>query len=347
MIRKESYLHTRNYGCRIRRYTREGLEMLSLENQQIKVVVALGKGADIVELLHKKTDTDFLWHSFTPLKNITVVPTKNPQDGNFLDTYSGGWQELFPTHGNPTSYHGGEIGMHGEACIYPWDCTVLEDTPECIRVLLSLRTIRSPFLLERTMTLKEEDPTLYIHQKATNVGAVTQDFMWGHHPAFGFPFLDGSVRLHLPGSPKVTYWHCGEYTGPLDKDATGTWPYLPGKDGRMVDVSVAYEPEDKVLMEYAVSDLEDGMFELVNHNKKLGARMRWDKHLFPYIWVWGQFCGSDDYPWYGRSYVMGVEPWSSLPGSYDGARAAGTLLHLEPGRSMGAELSVQLYETEE
>lgn len=347
MERKESYIHTRNYGCRMRRYMLDGVEMLSMENQKIKVVLALGKGADIVELVHKKTDTDFMWHSFNPLKNTNITMTSASSGGNFLDTYAGGWQELFPAHGHPTSFRGGEIGIHGEACIYPWDCTVLEDTPECIKVVLSVRTIRSPFLLERTVMLKEEDATLYMHQKATNLGSKEQEFMWSHHPAFGFPFLDGSVRLYLPGEPTVTYTAADAYKCPFDKDTAGKWPTLPGKDGKMVDMSRAYEPEDKIYMEYGISDLAEGKFELVNHNKKLGARMLWDKEVFRYIWIWALFCGAEDYPWHGRSYVMGVEPWSSMPGGYDEAKEAGTLLQLAPGKSMETDISVELYEVEE
>jgi len=190
MEHMESYLHTRNYGCRLRRYIWNQMEMLSLENQVIKVTLALGKGADIVEFVHKATDVDFLWHSFNPLQTIRHIPTVGAAGGSFLDAYAGGWQELFPTYGAPANFHGGEIGIHGEACIYPWACRVLADTPECVEVLLSLRTVRSPFLLEKRVKLLENDGTLYLHQKVTNLGATEQGFMWGHRPAFGFPFLD-------------------------------------------------------------------------------------------------------------------------------------------------------------
>lgn len=347
MHKPYEYTHTRNYGCRLRRYTMDGMEFLSLENQKIKVVVCLSKGADIVELVHKKTDTDFMWHSFNPLRNVNILPTIASEEGSFMDTYAGGWQELFPTHGHPTSFRGGEIGVHGEAAIYPWDCMVMEDIPQCVKVQLSVRTIRSPFLLERTMMLKENDATLYMHQKATNLGGKEQEFMWSHHPAFGMPFLDGSVRLYLPGEPTVTYWKNDGYSCPFEEDTVGKWPTLPGKDGKPVDMSRAYDPEDKIYMEYGISQLAEGKFELINHNKKLGARMLWDKDVFKYIWIWALFCGSEDYPWHGRSYVMGVEPWSSMPGGYDEAKKAGTLLHLAPGASMETDVSMELFETEE
>lgn len=348
MNHAESYQHTRNYGCRLRRYQWDGVEMLSLENQLLKVVFALGKGADIVEFLHKPTDTDVMWHSFNQLKNITHIPTVAPANGNFLDSYSGGWQELFPTYGGDADYCGTHIGVHGEACIYPWDCKILQDTPECVEVLLSLRTIRTPFLLEKTVRLQGNDATLYLHQKVTNLGAVKQQFMWGHHPAFGFPFLDNSVRLHLAGTPTVTVpGSTIAHRCPFDRETTGKWPALPGKDGKKIDMSCAYRPEDRLYMEYALSDLVEGSYELVNHNTGLGIRLNWDKTIFPYLWIWGLYCGIETYPWYGRAYVMAAEPWSTMPADYNTARNSGGLLELEPGVSMETDVSAAAFLWEE
>lgn len=121
MIR-EMYTHTRNYGCRLRRYLYNGVEMLSLENRRLKAVVALGKGADIVELVYKPMDVDFMWHSFNPLGGAQGKPTVAASGGTFMDSYAGGWQDLFPTYGARATYNGAEIGVHGEACIYPWEC---------------------------------------------------------------------------------------------------------------------------------------------------------------------------------------------------------------------------------
>ena len=77
----EACQHARNYGCRLRRYLWDGVEMLSLENRLLKVVFALGKGADIVEFLHKPTDTDVMWHSFNQLKNIKHISTVAAEAG--------------------------------------------------------------------------------------------------------------------------------------------------------------------------------------------------------------------------------------------------------------------------
>ena len=340
---KEKYIHTRNYGCRIRRYVQNGIEMASMENQKIKVVFALDKGADIVEFTYKPMDVDLMWHSFNELKNIRHISTKASEGGNFLDSYGGGWQELFPTYGGPADFHGGEIGIHGEACLYPWECETVEDTPECVSLKLSLRTIRTPFLREKTVTLRENSAVLEMKQKITNLGAVEQQFMWGHHPAFGWPFIDEHTRLYVKGAPTVTVpqSHIAQRC-PFNKETSGKWPFLPAENG-MLDMSRAYAHEERMYMEYSLSDLEEGAYELVNERLGLGFRMRWDLSRFRYLWIWGMYCGHEDYPWYGRAYTMAVEPWSSLAGDFQEACEKKETLCLGAGESMETELAAEIF----
>ncbi len=346
MERKEPYIHTRNYGCRLRRYRQSGIEMLSMENKKLKVVLALGKGADIMEFLYKPMDIDCMWHSFNELKDGSHMPTVAATGGSFLDSYAGGWQELCPTYGANTLYHGGEIGIHGEACLYPWNCEIVEDVPERIEVKLTLRLIRSPFLLEKRAVLEENGAVLRLKQKITNLSSVMQDFMWGHHPAFGYPFLDESVRIRIDGTPDLVVpastiaHHC-----PFDRETRGKWPMLLAKDGKSLDMSRAYAPEERLYMEYCISGLKEGAYELINENLGLGFRMRFDKEIFRHLWVWGLYRGIEVYPWYGRSYVLAVEPWSSMPGNYESARRAGEVLMLEPGASMETEVFAEAFQT--
>ena len=338
-------LRTRNFGCRMRRYTQNGIEMLSMENQKVKTVLALGKGADIVELVHKQSDTDVMFHSFQNFSNVGKAMTIANPEGSFLDLYTGGWQDLFPTYSAPTDFGGAAIGCHGEAAIYPWDCETVTDTPECVEVKLTLRTVRTPFLLEKHVKLTENDATLRISMKATNLGTVDQEVMWGQHPAFGYPFLDDSVELRLPGTPTVEIPDAfAEKANPFDRGTKGKWPYLTGADGKPVDMSKVHGPEDKIYMEYGVSDLAEGSYELVNRRKGLGVRMRFDTAVFPHLWIWALFCGHEEYPWFGRTYVFGVEPWSTFPYNYTEAKKLGTLLKIPAGKSLETELSAELFE---
>ena len=344
---EELYTHTRNYGCRWRRFIWNGVDMLTLENAKIKITLALGKGADIVELVYKPMDIDCMWHSFNPLGAAGHLPTVAASGGSFLDAYSGGWQDLFPTYGSPARYHGGQIGVHGEACLYPWDCSVVRDSVDCVEVLLTLRLQRSPFWLEKRLAIRGDEAKMELHERIVNESGVEQDFMWGQHPAFGVPFLDESVRLRLAGNPNVIVpQDVIIHHTPFEREVSGKWPFLPGKNGRQIDLSRAYAPQDRLYMEYCISDLEEGRYDLVNENLGLGVRMSWDLEVCPYLWVWGLYCGIDTYPWYGRSYVMAVEPWSTFPSDYNAAREGGRLLKLDAGKSLETELTCELFLTE-
>jgi hypothetical protein len=35
----------------------------------------------------------------------------------------------------------------------------------------------------------------------------------------------------------------------------------------------------------------------------------------PYLWFWQEFGATQGYPWYGRHYNIGLEPFSSYPTS--------------------------------
>ena len=67
----------------------------------------------------------------------------------------------------------------------------------------------------------------------------------------------------------------------------------------------------------------------------------WPQKLFPYLWFWQELRGSFGYPWYGNSYVMAIEPFSSIPGNgLESAIAAGTAPVIQAGGIIDVQLAV-------
>ena len=151
-----SYPPDRNYGCRLTTDgTLKGLRTVVLENQKLRVTVLVDKGTDIVEFLYKPLDIDFMWRSPMPLHNPQhFVPSSSSSHGSFYDHYEGGWQEIVPSFGPPSSYKGAEYGLHGESCLLPWDFRVVADRPDCVSVDFWVRLYRSPFYIEKNSPLK-------------------------------------------------------------------------------------------------------------------------------------------------------------------------------------------------
>ena len=56
------YQNERTYGCRVSdAWSFRGLKTAILENELLRVVILVDKGADIYQLVHKPTDVDFLF----------------------------------------------------------------------------------------------------------------------------------------------------------------------------------------------------------------------------------------------------------------------------------------------
>ena len=110
------YTHFRNYGCRINTdYFYKDLRVAILENEYLKISILIDKGTDIFEFLYKPKDTDFMWLSPWGIRSPSnFVTTISSKEGNFMDYYEGGWQEIIPNFGVSVQSQGTEQGLHGE-----------------------------------------------------------------------------------------------------------------------------------------------------------------------------------------------------------------------------------------
>ena len=163
--------------------TRAGWRVYALENDELRVTVLPDKGADVVELLHKRSGVDPLFRAPWGLQPPGSPPREGWDGHAFLANYEGGWQELFPSVNDPCTYRSEEIPFHGEAATLPWEVEREDDTLRC-----SVRCRRTPFLLERLMRL--EGASLVLEQTVTNRSAHPAHFVWGHHCVLGPPFLE-------------------------------------------------------------------------------------------------------------------------------------------------------------
>lgn len=340
----ERYHYARNYACRIKEYSVNGLRCVSLENEKIKVSILADKGTDIYEFLYKPEDCDVMWHSFNGIRNPSEsVPSISNPRGGFLDYYEGGWQELFPNIGGPARYRGAELGNNGEVCLLRWDYAIEKNTPEEIAVKFTVRTPRTPFYLEKTLSLKSQESTLHIYESITNEGSTDMDFAWGQHPAFGPMFLDESCELTLPD-------HCrGEVppvdfgpNAPLVRGSQFVYPDAESIGGAVYDVSKVPPIDENRNYVYYIYDIPEGWYKLTSKTKNLTFQLHWDKNLFPVLWMWGCFGGTTEYPWYGRNYNLAVEPWSAIPQGPE-QPDRGVKLSLRPNETVSTGFQASLY----
>ncbi len=347
------YYHFRNYGCRLNtNYFYKDLRVAVLENEYLRISILIDKGTDIFEFLFKPKDIDFMWLSpwgiNTPSKFIPSIAAKG---GNFMDYYEGGWQEILPNFGYGGSYYGGiEEGLHGEVCLIPWDYEIVEDTPSIVSVKFKVRTFRTPFYLEKVLTLKQGDPKLYISERLKNEGYSQIKFMWTHHPTFGSAFLDDSTVIDIPEN-KIKLILKKDKDMDIFEVPKGKvkWPQFRNYNDDYIDFSksptLVSNPNNST-DEICIGDLEDGWYAVTNLARKVGFAMKWDEKIFPYIWLWRMYGqGFNLAPWFGRGRCMALELCSSYsPNELNGAIENGTALSLNPQEEIQTNFTAIAYE---
>jgi len=337
------YIHERNFGCRIKEYVWRGLRTITVENEVLRVTILADKGTDIVEFLHKPTDTDFLWRSPMGIVEPQVfVPTNmGRHESSFEDYYEGGWTECFPSGGVPCTYRGVRFGLHGEIALRPWSYTILEDNPDQVSLRFQTRTYRTPYLLQKIITLKRGMPVLEITETIVNEGQVTMEYVWGQHLTFGPPFLDDSCMVDIPAT-RVNAEQIAETSRCLTRDEQ-SWPIVTGRSGKPVDLSRILGPESRVYDMAFLSGMTGGWYAITNRQRGIGFGLVWPEDVFRAVWFWQVYGGALVPPWYGRTYNIGLEPWTTHHNSLEKALQHGTASVLEPGAAVTINLKALVY----
>jgi galactose mutarotase-like enzyme len=329
------------HGCRIDEFVWRGHRLIVMENELLRIGILPSKGADIVELRYKPQDLDVLWHAPQPyLPPGEEIPTVSRSQGNFLDYYPGGWQEVAPNAGPASVYANAQLGQHGEVALLPWDLRVLEDSETRLEIELSVETLRTPFRLCRRMSIASGSAVVNLQERMTNLGEQRLPYQWGHHCALGAPFLEEGCQLIMQPCDVVQ----PEYARGLQRrfavNRPARYPALEtesGGSGR-VDLIPAKSArcEDVLLF----SGLTRAQCALRNARRRMEVRLCWNEKAFPYVWCWQVYGGSVGYPYYGRTYNLAIEPFNCPIEPLDKAAKDGVVPFLDAGASAEAQLEV-------
>jgi hypothetical protein len=311
----EHHRPQRNWGPRIREVEYLGMPLVNLENELLRVGVLAGKGTDVVEFNYKRRDLDFAFLTPGGVRNPASYLSTSPDPlATFIDSYPGGWQEIFPNGGAPATSLGAAYGQHGEVCNLPWDVRVDEESEKTAAVSFVVRGVKSPFRIEKALRLESGESTLFLNETISNESDTTVPAMWGHHLAYGRPFLDETCLIRLPDGVNII-----PHPDPIHPDGRRikadqrpAWPIAEAAGGGKVDLSTL-PPRGTVSEIVYLTDFPKGWYEVVHPGKGIGIRVEWDIEVMPYLWYWMEFGASTGYPWYGQLYTIGLEPFSSYP----------------------------------
>jgi galactose mutarotase-like enzyme len=321
----------RNHDCRLRKIVWRGRRCVSIENETVRMLICADKGADILKLTHKPSDTEMLHQAPAGLPSSHYAQSSPLAAGSFRDLFPGGWYLMLPNGPVPCTHRGAEHGQHGEATFLAWDVVVDEDRAERVTITFHTRLRRTPLSVERRFTVERHSGTITLDECVTSEAAHAIEILWGQHPTFGAPLIEAGTRIDLPAGAR---WSTG-----ADPACSGSWPVgeEPANDlGRVPDEGVDLHDFTRV------SELSAGWFAVSNERRGAGIALRWDETLFPVLGVWRMLGGEGNYPWYGARRMIALEPACDLP-SLAQAASRGTAIVLAPGQTAAARWEVTLF----
>lgn len=331
------YSSGRGYGCRLISYTHKGLNFVAMENAKLRLDICTDRGSDILSLIYKPKDIDFMWKSPTGLKEAgKFIQTCASAGGNYADYLAGGWQELLPS-GGPDVIYGAELGLHGEVAQLPWQWRVEKDTASEIRIAMWCDTVRLPFRVEKTISLRGSESIVHFSEKLTNLCAQELEFIWAQHPTFGAPLIAPGTKLDIPAKTFSTSDFYNSPTAVLPAQYEGQWPVSHGKRFDVVG-------ETPITDLYYLKDLTDGWYAVTNPELKVGFGMRWNLEDFPYITMWQALNSAPGSHWFDRIYCLSVELWNSYTDRLRTARKNGTLRTIGGNETIEVCFAAVVYE---
>lgn len=322
-----------------------GLRTVILENADLRVMVLADKGGDIASLVHKPTDVDFLWRSPVGIRDPTIRSSwGGSADAAWLSTYEGGWQSLFPNGGWASTYGGLDFGLHDESAVLPWRVSVVDSGEECASVELTTELIRTPLSATRRLTLRRDSPTLVVEETITNLATHAFPISYGQHIVFGPPFLSPACRIDLPGATVHVHPEQLDESATLAPDSRSNWPSVTRSDRTERDLRLVPGSDAGSADLMYLGDLADGWYAVTNTDLGVGLAVQFPADLYRFVWQWEVFGGNPGFPWWGRTYSLGLEPFTSA--TTRGLATAvedGSALWMEPGASVESTVRVTPY----
>uniref|UniRef100_UPI0035946CED DUF4432 family protein n=1 Tax=Pricia sp. TaxID=2268138 RepID=UPI0035946CED len=221
----------------------------------------------------------------------------------------GGWQEILP-NSPPMDYRGARLGQHGEVSLIPWDYAIVENTPAEVILKLWTRPLRYPILIEKILTLRQGSKSLQIDETLTNESETELHLMWGHHIAFGLPFLKDGATIETSATRFVAEKRMPEhriFKPGLEQD----WPMVARPDNEKINAAHIRKVSDDKFSDlaYLTAFKENAYYKIATDI--MSFSIEWDKEIFKSLWYWQERFATQDAPWWGKTYAVALEPWTN------------------------------------
>jgi galactose mutarotase-like enzyme len=295
-----------------------------LSSDELEVDVLPANGADVRSIVDRRTGTSLLW---TSPWGTDLRPEEAPTSRDaWLTRAWGGWQLLLPNTGAEATERGKTWGFHGEAGMRAWEVAAA-GTSE-LELTLDLET--APLSLRRAYRVS--GPALSVETTVRNRSSAQVEFLWGEHPTYGEDFAAGAT---LEIGARTLQVEIAEGVG-VEAGGTVAWP------GPDLDRLPTRTP-GRFLFGY-LDGLAEGTYRVRNDRLGLAVRVSWPLDVFPCVWLWEEIAFTQDPPWGGQAYAVGIEPQAAYPalGMTELRRRGGHGLTVGPDASLTATVRLNV-----
>lgn len=315
----------------------KGRDLLILQNDLIRVTAWPAFGGALLSFEDCKTGIDALWHN-PLLETLNPSLYSQPVEGcsDLYDYLDGSWFVSLPTGFFPIKYYGAPIGAHGELRAVPWEVTEINETASSLEVKIIGNSIRTPIRVERTWTLLPDSRSLFWHERIVNRSSKPRSVSWMHHPAFGGPLVEGG-ELRVSCRKTAIYAGFDPEQVQVVPGTEGEWPWVqetPKGGGQVRDCSKVAPAGSGKEHSIMLTEFDLGWGCLWNSALKLGFGLRWDETMLPWAWSWMEAGGLEDYPLWGQSHLVTLQPGTSPIGTFDDLLKSGQVREIPAGGSI-------------
>jgi hypothetical protein len=87
----------------------------------------------------------------------------------------------------------------------------------------------------------------------------------------------------------------------------------------------------------------NGFYTIYNQKRDLGFSVSWNADIFKYLWYWQERYATQDAPWWGKTYAVALEPWTTKhPADPEASIAEGDYLHIKSGTSIQSSMEASV-----
>ena len=294
--------------------TVNGLKAMVLENDVLRAVVLPEAGAKVWQIRYKPLKADLLWN------NPRLGPARQALYACYDDTWSGGWDELFPND-EAGELLGRDLPDHGELWTGEWQAEPMEaDGRAGLRLRFETRV--SHFLVEKTLLLRPASAVLEVRYQLTNRGAEGFPFLFKLHPAFA---VSAQHRIDFP---PMTVQREPDFAGTLEgAPLTFAWPDTQVGD-KVLDLRQVPDECSGAVHFFYGTEMAAGWCGITNRANRLAAAVRFDPEVFSSCWLFASHGGWRDLN------VAVLEPSTGYPYKMQSMLDWGQGSWLAPGGSL-------------